>query len=415
LTGIKLSDIIINTNIKNIKMLYQRDVLSKIKKVIDREEFIILMGARQVGKTSLLILLKEFLDKNKKDSYYFNLENREYLNLLNEHPYNIFELLPKSKTKQFVFIDEIQYLDNPTNFLKLLYDEKRNDIKIIASGSSSFYIDNKFKDSLAGRKFLFEIYPLNFYEYIRFNNQEELLKLKNKKLTIWERKKILSLWDNYLLYGAYPKIALTAEEDIKKILLEEIGTAYIKKDIEDAGIKNIDKYFAILKILASQSGQLLNTKELANILGIAHKTVEGYLYVMKKSYQISLIKPFYKNMRKELTKMPKVYLNDLGLRNFFLNNYGTIDKREDKGEYLENIVFREFLLQSDSVEKIKFWRTQDKQEIDFIFNNSAFEVKFNKEKFNYQKYNKFTNFYPEIKLTCLSYADILRYFYKYKI
>ncbi len=396
-------------------MLYQRDVLSKIKKVIDREEFIILMGARQVGKTSLLILLKEFLDKNKKDSYYFNLENREYLKLLNKHPYNIFELLPKSKTKQFVFIDEIQYLDDPTNFLKLLYDEKRNDIKIIASGSSSFYIDNKFKDSLAGRKFLFEIYPLNFYEYIRFNNQEELLKLKNKKLTIWERKKILSLWDNYLLYGAYPKIALTAEEDIKKILLEEIGTAYIKKDIEDAGIKNIDKYFAILKILASQSGRLLNTKELANILGIAHKTVEGYLYVMKKSYQISLIKPFYKNMRKELTKMPKVYLNDLGLRNFFLNNYGTIDKREDKGEYLENIVFREFLLQSDSVEKIKFWRTQDKQEIDFIFNNSAFEVKFNKEKFNYQKYNKFTNFYPEIKLTCLSYADILRYFYKYKI
>ncbi len=396
-------------------MLYQRDVLSKIKKVINREEFIILMGARQVGKTSLLILLKEFLDKNKKDSYYFNLENREYLKLLNKHPYNIFELLPKSRTKQFVFIDEIQYLDDPTNFLKLLYDEKRNDIKIIASGSSSFYIDNKFKDSLVGRKFLFEIYPLNFYEYIRFNNQEKLLKLKNKKLTVWEKKKILSLWNNYLLYGAYPKIALTAEEDIKKILLEEIGTAYIKKDIEDAGIKNIDKYFAILKILASQSGRLLNTKELANILGIAHKTVEGYLYVMKKSYQISLIKPFYKNMRKELTKMPKVYLNDLGLRNFFLNNYGIIDKREDKGGYLENIVFREFLLQSDSVEKIKFWRTQDKQEIDFIFNNSAFEVKFNKEKFNYQKYNKFTNFYPEIKLACLSYTDILRYFYKYKI
>jgi len=396
-------------------MLYQRDVLSKIKKVINREEFIILMGARQVGKTSLLILLKEFLDKNKKDSYYFNLENREYLKLLNKHPYNIFELLPKSRTKQFVFIDEIQYLDDPTNFLKLLYDEKRNDIKIIASGSSSFYIDNKFKDSLVGRKFLFEIYPLNFYEYIRFNNQEKLLKLKNKKLTVWEKKKILSLWNNYLLYGAYPKIALTAEEDIKKILLEEIGTAYIKKDIEDAGIKNIDKYFAILKILASQSGRLLNTKELANILGIAHKTVEGYLYVMKKSYQISLIKPFYKNMRKELTKMPKVYLNDLGLRNFFLNNYGIIDKREDKGGYLENIVFREFLLQSDSVEKIKFWRTQDKQEIDFIFNNSAFEVKFNKDKFNYQKYNKFTNFYPEIKLACLSYTDILRYFYKYKI
>ncbi len=396
-------------------MLYSRDVLSKIKKVIDREEFIILMGARQVGKTSLLILLKEFLDKKGRDSYYFNLENREYLNLLNKHPYNIFEFLPKSKTRQFVFIDEIQYLDDPANFLKLLYDEKRTDIKIIASGSSSFYIDKKFKDSLVGRKFLFEIYPLNFDEYIRFNNQDDLLKLKNEKLTVWQRKKILSLWNDYLQYGAYPKVSLTADNEVKKILLEEIGASYIKKDIKEAGIKNTDKYFSLLKIIAGQSGQLLNSKELANTLETAHKTIEEYLYVMKKSYQISVIKPFHKSIRKELVKMPKVYLNDVGLRNFFLNNYTTIEKRDDRGGYLENIVFREFLLKFGNVEKIKFWRTQDKQEIDFVVDDEAFEVKFSKNKINYKKYNKFIDAYPEIKFDFLTYEDILQKFYKYKI
>ncbi len=396
-------------------MLYSRDILSKIKKVIDREEFIILMGARQVGKTSLLILLKEFLDKKGKDSYYFNLENREYLNLLNKHPYNIFEFLPKSKTRQFVFIDEIQYLDDPTNFLKLLYDEKRTDIKIIASGSSSFYIDKKFKDSLVGRKFLFEIYPLNFDEYIRFNNQDDLLKLKNKKLTVWQRKKILSLWNDYLQYGAYPKVSLTADNEVKKILLEEIGASYIKKDIKEAGIKNTDKYFSLLKIIAGQSGQLLNSKELANTLETAHKTIEEYLYVMKKSYQISVIKPFHKSIRKELVKMPKVYLNDIGLRNFFLNNYTAIEKRDDRGGYLENIVFREFLLKFGNVEKIKFWRTQDKQEIDFVVDDEAFEIKFSKNKINYKKYNKFIDAYPEIKFDFLTYEDILQKFYKYKI
>ena len=396
-------------------MLYPRDILPKIKKVINREELIILMGARQVGKTSLLILLKDYLGKQGKDSYYFNLENREYLDLLNEHPYNIFEFLPKSKTKQFVFIDEIQYLDDPTNFLKLLYDEKRNDLKIIASGSSSFYIDKKFKDSLVGRKFLFEIYSLNFDEYIRFNNQDNLLKLKNKKLTILQKKKILSLWDNYLLYGSYPKIALTADNYVKKILLEEIGTSYIKKDVEEAGIKNVDKYFALLKIIAGQSGQLLNSKELANTLNVAHKTIEEYLYVMKKSYQISVIKPFYENIRKELTKMPKVYLNDTGLRNFFLNNYDDIKKRDDKGSYLENLVFRELLLENGSLEKIKFWRTQDKKEIDFIVEGKAFEIKFNKSKIEYKKYNKFTEAYPNIKFDFLTYEDILQKFYKYKI
>lgn len=392
-------------------MLYSRDILKKIKKIIDRDEFIILMGARQTGKTSLLILLKEFLEKKGEKCYYFNLENTEYLKLLNKHPFNIFELIPASKAKQNIFIDEIQYLDDPTNFLKLLYDEKRTEIKIIASGSSSFYIDKKFKDSLVGRKFLFEVYPLNFNEFLEFNQEKDLLRQKNKKLSLYYKKRLLKYWLQYLIYGAYPEIALTKDDNVKKILLEEIGVSYIKKDAQEAGLKNLDKYFSLLKILADQTGRLVNSQELANTLNLSYKTIEDYLYIMKKSYQIVFIKPFYKNLRKELTKMSKVYFYDLGLRNFFLNNYNLIESRSDKGSYLENIVFKEFLDKTSDTDKIKFWRTQDKKEIDFIVDDKAYEIKYKLGEFKKTKYSEFITKYPEIKLNFLDFDVILKKFY----
>lgn len=395
-------------------MLYPRDILSKIKKIITRDEFIILTGARQTGKTSLLILLKDFLEDKNKECYYFNLENIDYLKLLNKHPFNIFELIPASKSKQNVFIDEIQYLDNPTNFLKLLYDEKRDKIKIIGSGSSCFYIDKKFKDSLSGRKFLFEVYPLNFNEFLEFNQEKDLLEQKNKKLNVYYKKRLLKQWQQYLTYGSYPKIALTKDDNIKKILLEEIGTSYIKKDIRDAGLKNLDKYFSLLKILASQTGQLVNSQELADTLNVSYKTIEEYLYLMKKSYQVAFIKPFYKNLRKELTKMSKVYFYDLGLRNFLLHNYDLIEFREDKGSYLENIVFREFLNKTGNIDKIKFWRTQDKKEIDFVIANKAYEIKYEFKKTKTTKYNEFMLKYPEIKLNFLDLNMILNKFYEWR-
>lgn len=397
-------------------MLYNRDILQKIKKVIARDEFIIINGARQTGKTSALLMLKSFLEEKGDICHYFNLENSEYLNLLNKHPYNIFELLPKSKAKQCVFIDEIQYLDDPANFLKLNFDEKRNEIKIIASGSSSFYIDKKFQDSLAGRKFLFELFPLNFNEFLIFNKQEELISRKNVKLSAYYGKIISELWEKYLIFGGYPKVVLAEGEEMKKILLEDIGASYVKKDIADAGIKNSEKYFSLLKILANQTGQLVNSHEISATLGVARKTADEYLYVMSKSYQAAFIKPFWRNLRKELTKMPKIYFYDLGLRNFFLNDYSLISKRRDKGSYLENIVFRELLFKTEDADKIKFWRTQDKKEVDFVVENEAYEIKFDSgKKESGKKYAKFKEYYPEIKFSFLGYEDILEKFYGWKL
>jgi len=395
-------------------MLYSRDIFNKIKKVIGRDEFIILVGARQTGKTSLLFLIKEFYEKKGVEASYFNLENPEYLKSFNDQPFNIFDLLPKRSTKQIVLIDEIQYLANPSNFLKLLYDERREKIKIIATGSSSFYIDRKFKDSLAGRKFIFNIYPLNFNEFLEFSGETEIAEEKTaKKLSAYYKAKLGKLWEQYVIYGGYPKVALAKEENLKKILIEDIGSSYIKKDALEAGIKNTEKYYALIKILAGQTGQLMNSQELANTLNLAHKTVEEYLYIMARSYQLAFIRPFYKNLRKELTKMPKAYFYDLGLRNFFLNDYRALDKRLDKGAYLENLVFTEFLKRGDDLDSIKYWRTQDKKEVDFIVGREAYEIKYNAKR-KISDYKMFIKQYPEIKFSMISREDIIKKFYSWK-
>ncbi len=395
-------------------MFYKRDILDKIKKVLLREEFIILSGARQTGKTTLMRILKDYLEKSGHPCYYFNLENPEYLKLFNENTFNVFEVMPKDNVKQYIFIDEIQYLDDPSGFLKLLFDEKREQIKVVCSGSSSFYLDKKFKDSLAGRKFLFEIYPLNFLEFLLFKNEDKLLAERKNKLSLYYRKRLAGLWQEYLIFGGYPKIVLEENEEMKKVLLEEIGTSYIKKDIFDAGIRNEEKYFFLLKLLASQTGQLVNSKELSNTIGIAHKTVLEYLYVMKKSYQISFITPFYNNLRKELVKMPKVYFNDLGLRNFFLGDYSLIEKRSDRGAYLENVAFREFQKEVENVSKIKFWRTQDQKEVDFVVGEKAYEIKYDAFGCKEKKYEAFKQQYPHIEFSFLSASDMLKKFYGWK-
>jgi len=395
-------------------MLYSRDIFNKIKKVIGRDEFIILVGARQTGKTSLLLLIKEFYEKKGVEASYFNLENPEYLKSFNDQPFNIFDLLPKRSTKQIVLIDEIQYLANPSNFLKLLYDERREKIKIIATGSSSFYIDRKFKDSLAGRKFIFNIYPLNFNEFLEFSGETEIAEEKTaKKLSAYYKAKLGKLWEQYVIYGGYPKVALAKEENLKKILIEDIGSSYIKKDALEAGIKNTEKYYALIKILAGQTGQLMNSQELANTLNLAHKTVEEYLYIMARSYQLAFIRPFYKNLRKELTKMPKAYFYDLGLRNFFLKDFSAPDKRLDKGAYLENLVFTEFLKRGDDLDSIKYWRTQDKKEVDFIVGREAYEIKYNAKR-KISDYKMFIKQYPEIKFSMISREDIIKKFYSWK-
>lgn len=382
----------------------KRDVYSVLKSNLNNPEILLLTGPRQVGKTTILHQLEKYLSVKRQQVFFLNLEDTEYLRLLNQSPKKIFELLPVNlERKSFILIDEVQYLANPSNFLKYLFDEYKNKIKLIVSGSSAFYLDKKFKDSLAGRKKLFTIFSLNFREFLRFKSAGELAKKSWGKLTLTETEKLDRLYGEYLIWGGYPKVVLAAQTDEKEEILKELVYSYVKKDIFDANIRQDEDFYRLLKILAGQVGNLVNANELAGTLNLSKTAVDNYLYVLQKSFHIRLVRPFYRNLRKELTRMPKVYFTDLGLRNFLVNDLRPLMARGDKGQLLENGIFRQ-LVDCYGWESVRFWRTAAKKEVDFILEREqlAYEVKTNPAGLRKTKYKEFIQHYPEFKLKFIS-------------
>jgi len=388
-------------------MYLEREITKDFLGNLANDLILILLGARQVGKTTFLRHTYQQVDGRK---YFVNLENPEYLSLLNEHPENVFKITNSTPSEsQKIFLDEIQYLDNPSNFLKYIYDEYKGKVKLIVSGSSSFYIDKKFKDSLMGRKRLFYLYQFNFREFL-FSKQEESLIGEyddTGTVSLLNQNKINQYFSEYVTYGGYPAVVLESDSKMKELVLEEIANDYIKKDIYEANIQDQDKYYFVLKLLANGVGNLVNAGEISNTLNISFNTVEKYLYIMQKSFQVALIRPFYKNIRKELTKMPKAYFYDLGLRNSLVRSFEHIDLRHDRGALLENIVFREILLKSD-IDAIKFWRTQSKNEVDFVIDEKkAYEVKYAASECKVEKYYKFIENYKSIDFSFINIDNVI--------
>ncbi len=393
--------------------------MSRIIQYLESEYILILIGARQVGKTTILRYLFDKLKNENKKAYFINLEDIDYLALLNESPKNLFSIIGRDLQERItVFIDEIQYLNNPTNFLKYFYDEYKEKIKLIVSGSSAFYLDSKFKDSLAGRKRIFQVYPLSFSEFLIFKDEMELwdkfkrdVNLDNFGLdsfNIIEQRQLNILIDEYLRFGGFPRVALDNDIQEKNEILRDQVESFIKKDILEAQINYPDKFFQLLRILASQVGRLVNKNELANTLGISTSAIDNYLATMLKSFHIALIPPYYGNMRKELTKQQKVFFFDLGLRNHLVRNFDIVDLRQDKGELFENFVFRE-LLEFASLDQVKFWRTQNKNEVDFIVDEKyAFEVKYNVGTFMMRSYSLFLQTYNQMSFNVVYHVGTVK-------
>lgn len=384
-----------------------RETTLKAQGHLKEDEVLLLIGARQAGKTTLLRQLDRFLKEKGATTHFLNLEDPEYLELLNASPKNLFKLFPFDlKKKTTVFIDEVQYLSNPTNFLKYLYDEYRGRIKIVASGSSAFYIDRKFKDSLAGRKRIVTVLTLSFRDFLVFKGEGGLAKRDFGDLTLSEKEKVVLSYREYLIFGGYPRVVLAPLEE-KREVLQDIAYSYVKKDIFEAGVRQEETFYKLFKILSAQIGNLVNANELAGTLGVSKTSIDSYLTIMQKSFHLHLIRPFSKNIRKELTRMPKVYFLDLGLRNFFVNNFNSYDLREDKGPLLENAVYRQLLDAQNRKDtgEIRFWRTVQKDEIDFIVGEKrAFEVKSQPTQFKERHYRTFLDHYPDINL-CIATLD----------
>ncbi|MDD5434683.1 MAG: ATP-binding protein [Nitrospira sp.] len=384
-------------------MTIVRSVTEKAKRYLEDDEILLFVGARQAGKTTILRQLESYLKKDRRPVYFLNLEDPDYLGLLNVSPKNLFKIFTFDLSrKNFVFIDEVQYLRNPSNFLKFLYDEYKGRIKLIVSGSSAFYIDKRFRDSLAGRKRIFDVLTLSFRDFLLFKKEDDLADKDFEDLSLSEKEKTGLYYQEYMIYGGYPRVVLAPMEE-KIDMLRDIAYSYVKKDIFEANIRQDEIFYKLMKLLAWQAGNLVNASELANTLGVSKTSIDNYLYVMQKSFHITLIKPFYRNARKELTKMPKVYFMDTGLRNFFVDNFKPLNFREDKGALLENIVFRQ-LLEKYNADEIKFWRTADKHEVDFILKEEkAIEVKTQLTQFREKDYKTFMELYSAIELEVVTF------------
>ncbi len=197
--------------------------------------------------------------------------------------------------------------------------------------------------------------------------------------------------------------------------MREIAYSYIKKDIYEANIRQDEVFYKLFKILSSQIGSLVNASELASTLDVSKTSIDNYLRLMQKSFHIHLVKPFSRNIRKELTKMPKIYFSDLGLRNFFADNFKSFEIRDDRGQLLENAALRQLLEKYDE-NYIKFWRTIQKNEIDFVVEGKeAFEIKVNPKQFKESNYKIFLENYPDIKFSIISLEVKDKFLGQYKI
>ena len=363
-------------------------------------------GARQTGKSTLLRQLEHFCKENNWPTVFLNLENKDLLPELNRSPLNLLNLLPVTDKRIVVLIDEIQYLADPSNFLKLLYDEHAIRIKIVATGSSAFYMDKTFKDSLAGRKRIFHLYSCSFDEYLKLRDKEELVD-EIKRIQLHHSAKSLQIkliqqeWNQYMVYGGYPAVITESDMNEKIAYLKEIRDSFVKRDLLEAGVQNETAFYNLFRLIAGQTGNLINVNELSVSLRVKHETVNNYLYILQKCFHMALIRPFSQNLRKELTKMPKAYLLDNGLRNCLIHNFEMPAFRMDKGELWENMYFR-LLIEQYDVDDISFWRTTEGNEVDFVLsrigNPYAVEVKYDKNAIRESKYTMFRSSYPDIPI-----------------
>ena len=270
--------------------IYKRQIIDEIEKYLPTQDIIVLHGARQVGKTSILTYLKNQLQNQGKKTFYIDLEDSRYIQILEKGVNEFLKLISEQgfvfdqNNIIYVFIDEIQYLSNPSPFLKLMVDH-HPEIKLIVSGSSSFNIKNKFSDSLVGRTINFDIHNLSFAEFLEFKGHQFTSQdnLTDKKIT-----ELQSYYQEYVLAGGYPKIVLTPDLEMKEKYLQQIIDTYIRKDIRDlAEIRDVQKFNQLLEILAAQNGQVLNLSEVADTCNLTRPTVEQYLFLLEETFQSS--------------------------------------------------------------------------------------------------------------------------------
>lgn len=363
--------------------MIKRELFERISPYLKEKEIVLVAGPRQAGKTTLLQMIKKSLEEKHNKTVFFNLDIERDRQFFTSQEALISQIkLHLGNNNGYVFIDEIQRKENAGLFLKGIYDMSLP-YKFIISGSGSLELKEKIHESLTGRKIVFSLRTLSLKEVINYKTGY----LYEKNLPyFFKNDQILAdqLLQDYLNFGGYPRVVLSEEIEKKRVTINEIFQSYLEKDIVYLlGLKKTDEFINLVKIISSQIGHLVNLTEISSTLCISIKTAKLYLWYLEKTFVLKKISPFYSNFRKEITKMPIYYYEDLGLRNFAVNQYENFNQSSQSGFLFQNFVCQlisERLVNAS--ESLHFWRTQDKAEVDFIVKSGSsaypIEVKFTK-------------------------------------
>lgn len=325
--------------------MYARAIQPAVESALFKGKTIVIYGARQVGKTTLV---RAILARHPKGALYLNCDEPDIRAALSDRSSTELRALIGPNT--LLAIDEAQRVRNIGLTLKLLVDGIP-EVQVIATGSSSFELSNTIAEPLTGRKVEFHLFPLS---------AEELASQE----TAIESKRLL---ERRLRFGSYPGV-LTAEDPIGTIL--EIAQSYLFRDVlEYQMVRNPDPLRRLLQALALQIGGEASYNELARLIGIDKATVARYVALLEQAYIIFHLPPFSRNLRKELAKLRKIYFYDLGVRNAIINNFNPLDLRADAGALWENYFIAERIKRNRNRRRhvnTYFWRTYDRAEIDYL-------------------------------------------------
>ena len=373
--------------------MYYRDLQSVIKDKCFRQKAILIMGARQVGKTTLL---KQFMQEQTDEVLYLNCDEAMTVSQLTNRNMRQLQLLVG--TAKIIVIDEAQKVDNIGLTLKMIVDNFP-DIQVIATGSSAFELRNRLNEPLTGRKYEYRLFPISTNEIYKTGNFLDVQRLLESRL----------------IYGSYPDILTHGTEAHE--LLNSLTASYLYKDIlVSDNLRKPELLDKLLKTLAFPVGSEVSYNELSQMIGSDAKTVERYIELLEKSFIIFRLNGLSRNLRNELKKAKKVYFYDNGVRNAVIQQFAPLDMRNDVGALWENFFISErikFNHYRQHYCNIYFWRTKSQQEIDYIEESNGsfevFEMKWNPKNTNAVIPSSFLNAYPVANTTIVSPENYLEY------
>jgi len=336
----------------------KREIEDNIISFLDHDEIIAIMGARQVGKTTMIEHILS--DIKNKEIVKISFDNLEIKNLFANKTDEFIEKYINNK--DILFIDEIHYVKDSGRILKYIYDKYKGKIKIIITASSSVDMAIESLKFLVGRVIIFELFPFSFYEFLLTKDENSAKMYTKGDLSIHTYNLLEPYLKEYLKYGGYPKVVLGESKELKEKILKNIAYTYALRDIKSLTKLTDDfKLNNLLKALSLQIGNVINYKELSNVSNLSYLELKKYMNLLDKTYICKEIVPFYRNKRTELTKSKKIYFIDLGLRNAIIDTF-SVDGI-DIGFIKEDFIFSELIKNSILP---KYWRTDDGAEVDFV-------------------------------------------------